>query len=753
MSKFFETLKGAERGEIIRRDESPSILIPPNLAGHRSQFYAGEPSESFVSYWLAILRKHWKLSAIVSASVMLAAVIVILVMDPVYEPAAQVQIDPPGAELFSIDTTAAGSFFNSGEFIETQSKNLQADGIAIDVIRAMHLDQNPEIVPPSGVFRKAIRAVRNVLRGKKQGSAVDDLAPAEQQALLAFQERLTVRHDMGSRLLFVSFATNDPKLSADIANTLVKLFIDKTYREKHSAILLSTEWLSRQLDDIREKTEKSNQALVEFQQRTGIIGVGQDANTFSQQVADLNRQYTAAQADRIQLQSYLDRGPQSLPQFRNHPVSTFLTQRLADVRSQLSQAQVTYGKNHPNVKKLQQQESELQSELNAQQKATLAELRTDYAAARAREELMESQKRETSRSVSDVAQYLALQKEAQTNAELYNSLYSRVKAAGIAAASTASSIRLIDPARVLDVPTRPKPILYLMVAFLGAICAGLGTAFAREQLDKNTVRTPQDIRDWLGANTVSVLPAFKASRSLLSPRSLMLPSGKNGNHLPEKFLLDRPHSAEAEALRSLFTSIMLSRPGRPFQVLQIASAFSGEGKTTVAINLAIALAQHGPTCLVDGDVRGSRIAAAFGLEASCGLIDVLLETVPVKDALIKETNVHNLTVLPAGARPTSLNQISWIEPLREVVRSLRERFEFVIMDSPPVLTCSDARVISTLVDGIVFVGRFGSTKREAVVRSMELLSGVNSAPIIEVVLNAAKFSSSEYLYYDYRVAA
>src|SRR5262249_40019946 len=140
--------------------------------------------------------------------------------------------------------------------------------------------------------------------------------------------------------------------------------------------------------------------------------------------------------------------------------------------------------------------------------------------------------------------------------------------------------------------TRPRPVLYLVLALVVGMCAGVGAAFVREQLDKNTFRTPQDIRNWLGTSTVSVLPAYKAPRSLMSPRSLMLSNGKNGNCLPEKFLLERPQSAEAEALRGLYTSIMLSRPGRPFQVLQIASAFPGEGKTTVAVNLAIALAQR-----------------------------------------------------------------------------------------------------------------------------------------------------------------
>src|SRR5262249_23921135 len=163
-------------------------------------------------------------------------------------------------------------------------------------------------------------------------------------------------------------------------------------------------------------------------------------------------------------------------------------------------------------------------------------------------------KRDTSKNLSDMAEYLALQKEAQTNTELYNSLYSRVKAAGLAAASTASTIRLIDPVRILDVPTRPRPVLYLVLALQIAMCAGVGAAFVREQLDKNTFRTQQDIRNWLGTSTVSVLPAYKAPRSLMSPRSLMLSNGKNGNCLPEKFLLERPQSAEAEALRGLYTS-------------------------------------------------------------------------------------------------------------------------------------------------------------------------------------------------------
>jgi capsular exopolysaccharide synthesis family protein len=419
---------------------------------------------------------------------------------------------------------------------------------------------------------------------------------------------------------------------------------------------------------------------------------------------------------------------------------------------------VIYGQNHPNVKKLERQLQELQSQLNRQEKATVEELQTNYAAAKARENLMSNQKRETAKGLSDMAEFISLKKEADVNAELYNNLYSRAKEAAMAAASRSSSIRLIDPARNLDQPTRPKPLLNLAVGLLISMVGGVAIAFVREQLDKNTLRTPQDIKNCLGTGTVSIVPAFAAAnghrKKFLAGRApLALLGARAADGHPQKFIVERPSSPESEALRSLYTSIMLSRPERPFQVLQIASSFPGEGKTTLAVNLAITLAQHGPTCLVDADVRRGRVASVFGLEPQHGLQAVLSGAVRTSDALLQVPDMSNLQVLPSGPSRATLKQNAWIQPLRDLICELRGGFEFVIIDSPPVLTHADARAISTAADGIVFVGRFGATTQQAIVRSMELLSGVHSAPIIEVVLNAAALSPSEYPYYEYESVA
>jgi succinoglycan biosynthesis transport protein ExoP len=216
------------------------------------------------------------------------------------------------------------------------------------------------------------------------------------------------------------------------------------------------------------------------------------------------------------------------------------------------------------------------------------------------------------------------------------------------------------------------------------------------------------------------------------------------------FLLDSPHSPEAEALRVIYTSVRLSTPGRPPQALLVASCFPGEGKTTVAVNLAIALAQHGTTCIIDGDLRRPGVARAFGISCQQGLGDVLIGSLKLEEVLLPVEAVPNLTILPSGpAAPAHPGELVSSVSMSDLLRLLRKRFEFVLVDSPPILPYADGRALSPLVDGVILVGRAGFTNREALSRSMELLTEVHSAPVLEVVLNGADFVSADYRYYGY----
>lgn len=742
MSKNFELLQQAGvslgTGEALGPIQRPAAPLP-TLGTARA-------AETIEPTWLRaiyIVRKHWRLSALFVGVVMVTVVLVTFFLPPVYEPIARIEVDPPG-ETFSLE---GGNPASDADYLETQAQNLKSDRLAVDVIRRLHLDQNPAIVPPDHNLKTS---------GPPANAIAGMLTPQENAALRFFRPNLTVKRDTASRLISVSFSSSDAREAALITNTIVDTFIDDTYRQRHDEIMRASTWLARQLDDIRTRMEESNRVLVDFQKTIGVVDIEDNKNTFSEQLSQLNQQLTQAQSDRIQLEALLRSvqagSPKALPDVRNSPVVQQLSTQLAELRGQLSQTKAVYGPNHPNVKKLQDQITELQSQLNAQEAQILSSLKTSYSAARAREQLMDSEIKGTSKQLNEMARYNELKKEAQANSDLYNSLYAKVKEAGIAAASKSSNLRVVDEARVLDHPTRPRRSLNIMIGLVMALIGGVGIAFLREQFDKR-IFTPEDVRSWIGTSNIAILPQFFSTSEQLTTGA---ESGRVNTGLAHRklapgvrFLLDRPHSPEAEALRSLYTSIMLSRPGNPPQVVLVVSSFPGEGKTTVSVNLAIAMAQHGKTCLLDADLRRGRVAGAFGASNEIGLTDVLSGKVGLQSALVPVASVPNLTILPAHPGSVNAGQLICSDAVPRVISELREEFQFVVVDCAPILPFADGRSLSTLADGLIFVGRAGMTTRDVIVRSLELLNEVHGAPVLEFVLNDADLNSPQYRNYHY----
>ena len=238
----------------------------------------------------------------------------------------------------------ASSGSNDAEYLETQAQVLQSDGVAIDVIRKLRLDQNPNLVGESKPGEKPTAAAPDATASGLQ------LTAQEKAALGKFSAALKVRRDTSSRLVLVSFSSHDPQLAALVANTIVQTFIEDTFQNRHNAIMKSSEWLSRQLDDIRTKMETSSQALAEFQGSIGVADVDGDKSTYTEHMGELSRQFTQAESERIQLEALLKNiqgNPDSLPEVRNSPVVQQLSQKLAEQRAELSQSLVVYGSQSP----------------------------------------------------------------------------------------------------------------------------------------------------------------------------------------------------------------------------------------------------------------------------------------------------------------------------------------------------------------------------------------------------------------------
>ena len=749
MSKNFELMRQAGKGIGQRKGSRIAVDTDENPI---TQLATGSPvlddNKAFDwTHTMGILQKHWRLSALFAGVVMLTVIGINVFTRPVYEATARVEIDPSG-EKFSLENNAGGAI--DAEYLETQSQVMQGDSLAIAVIRKLRLDQNPALM---GKVDADTLKTANL-----KSSDAQQLTPEESIALGRLKEDLKVKRDTASRLILVSFTSSDPQLAAQVSNTLVQSFIDQSFQNRHDAVLKSSEWLSRQLDDIRKKMEDSTQALTQFQQATGVAELDANKSTFTEHMGELSRQQTQAQSERIQIQALLKNiaNPDSLPEVRNNTVVQQLSEKLAEQKSALSQALVVYGSNHPTAKRLQSEVNELQSQIEGQKKAIVNSLRASYAAAAARESLMAAEMKGTSQELDKMGRYAALKKEVEANVELYNSLYGKIKEAGISAASKSVDIQIVDPARVPDEPIRPRRLVNFAVGLLAALIGGIGLAFICEEFD-NRLHSPEDIRRWIGSANVSIIPVISETES--QPRRVgwssrivgMLPAPAQDN-LTNMFFLERPNSPEGEAVQALYASIMLSWPNNPPQTLLVVSAFPGEGKTTVALNLSYALAQRANTCLVDADLRKGRVSSAFNLPAGQGLGDVLMGNETLESSLLEVPGLSNLSILPAGRSRGNSGQLICSEKMEQTIAGLRERFGFVIIDSAPILPFVDGRALSTLADAVILVGRSGVTTRQAMRRCVELISEVHGAPILQVVLNAAEMGSADYKYYNYGYA-
>ena len=714
----------------------PAAAKSAKLYRHGTSPYRRSPNELERPAWtrlLFILQKHWRLSALFAGGVFFGVVLATLLTRPLYEPTVTVEIDPPGTQTFSLERSQ-GEGLDYAQYLETQAKKLESDELALDVIRKLGLDHDPDFADMS---RRNARQTEEV-----HTEAAVQLNSREDAALKTFRTRLKVQRDTGSRLVTVRFASHDAHMAAQVANTLVNEFVHNNFAFRHEAIMETTAWLSRQLDDIRGKMDQANRALLAFQNETGIADLDTNRSTVAEQMAELNRQYALAESDRIQFEALLAKArnasPESLPQAGDNPVVQQLTQKLAETRGELSQAQVEYGKNHPVLKKLQSEVDQLQTELSLQKGHILDRLETSYAAAQSRERLLEQQRKLTAKQLNEVAQYNALKKEAQSETELYNSLYARVKEAGIAAASDSYNVRIIDHAQVLRSPSQPRIMLNVCFGLLAAIFGGVIIACGREALD-NRIHTPEDIRDLTGIASVTVLPLVPEDDSIRPalPAAFgpTLKSARNTGQCVPTFLLERPNSAAAEALRGLYTAVMHSWEGGFPQVLLVTSALTGEGRTTIASNLAIALARRGPTCLVDGDLRRTGVSRTFGLQGHKGFADLLSGSAALDQVITELPDVLNLSIVPSGSPDKNPGELIADESSSRVVTALRERFHFVVFDSPPILPYADGRMLSTLADGLIVVVRYCTTTRPAIARSLEVLSEIHAAPVLEVVLN------------------
>lgn len=591
--------------------------------------------------------------------------------------------------------------------------------------------------------------------------------------------------------------STDPNIAAAFANTLASEYIDQNIEARWQMSQKTGEWLGRQLDDMRIKLERSEDALQSYARQNGLLFTAEKQNVSAEKLQQLQAELSKAEADRVGVQSRYETTrtatPETLPDVVNDNNLRELQMKLTDLRREDAELATTFKPDYSKAKKVRAEIATLESALARAQKAIIDRINNEYQEAARREKLLATSYAVQSRIVTQDAeksvQYNMLKREADSNRQMYDAMLQRVKESTIASAMKASNVRVIDSAKAPENPYKPKLPLNASLGLLSGLVIGFGFVFVRERGDR-TIQEPGDASFFLGLPELGVVPSASVDRQLsvrlhiralaapgernarqrprspASPLGLLSPANPNGARetgpdvSPSQKLSknriqlttwQREHSLVSEGFRSVLTSIMfVGHNGSRPRVLVITSAGPMEGKTTAACNLAIALAKiNQRVLLIDGDLRKPSLHEIFELDNSTGLADMLKQREldeASTDGLICETPIQNLKVLTSGRQVGVGSDLFFSTFMPGLIARYKKQYDMVIIDTPPMLQMSDARLLGRMSDAVVLVVRAGRTSRDGAAAARQRFDE-DRTRVLGVVLNDWNPKSSPNGYY------
>jgi polysaccharide biosynthesis transport protein len=712
---------------------------------------------------LAILRRRRRAIFWVATSMTTVAVLIGLQVAKTYTATAQVMLEPRESRIVTAEKVAPGLPAEDSAIIETHIRLIQSRATLARAVDDLNLASDPRLVSSRTTRDRFVGGPVASLAGwlpdwmadqlpgrwaMAAGIATDatpglDPDTLRERAIDALQGNLKVAQSGRSYVLAISYAATRPQEAARIANGIADAYIDVQLDEKLSATRRASAWLGEQVERLRWRVFGSELAIEEFRAAHGLVdtdGAGQD----SHQLAVISNSLIDARAERSAKEARLEslramRGTghalESSPEVLSSPLILNLREREMDLLREEAQLSREYGEHHPRILELRAEQQRLADRIDHEIGNVIANLENDVALARSRERAHAEHLREA-RGQSAVTgqaavQLRELEREVTASRSLYETLLIRLKETEQQQEIVQADARLISPAQIPDVPSSPSPKLFAMVGFTASLVVGSILALILEQLD-NTLRTGRQVEELLGLPSLGLVPKAdaEAGARLLG------------------HMIDKPQSAYAEAVHDLHTQVCLVDVDRPPSAILLTSALPGEGKTSLAASLAVFAVQIGHrTLLVDLDLRRPAVAREFGAKPETDILAVLAGTVCFEDAIVQDPDT-GVDLLAAGADHANPITLLTSKRLMAVLHQARERYDFVIIDTPPVLGLPDVKALSAAADAIVFVVQWDRTKRDAAAAALKQLADM-AGKVCGVVLNQVDMKKhASYAYED-----
>lgn len=717
------------------------------------------------------------------------AVLAVVLAQRKYTSTATIEINKDaGNGLGMVDLSGVASGLGGDNQINmdllTEQAVIMSDNTALNVIEQLKLyQQAPYAIPPSkGGKPTALELERGLPLSK---------APLERERVLGiFRASLRVTLIKGTRLIDVSYTDTDPARATDIANAVVEAYMNEYTQARYQASSRASAWLAGQLADLKDRVSTSQAKVDEFQRESGLTGLvlmpGNGKTDSSPEVApsadnvplqrllELNRTLTQTEISRIAKEAIyrmaqtqdpdvvLGIGTSSLstdagatspvaPGSQDLTLLQQLRQQQALLKVQIASASSKYGAKNPAMVQLHDQYGALETQIKAELERIRTRAKNDLDLAVLAEDGLRKQIADQEQEVNKVTakadQLILLQEEALSSREIYQDLYTKLEEASVTAGIRASNITLVNPARTPSHPSSPKRNALIALGGMAGLVLGLIAAFLWDYFD-DSVAGPEQIEQITPVPVLAVIPDFAGARAR---------GGKYGRAAGEdesekesnSWLIRAPRSHIAESYRTLRTALMMCRAERQPKTILVMSGSPAEGKSTTCLNTAAAFAIQGSKVLyVDADLRRAQAHLLFGGSNESGLSNCLTGGMGYEQALQQYSGIDSLYLLPAGPHPPNPSELIGSRRFSDLLDELKKNFDYVFIDSPPVLFVTDAQVLSTQVDGFVMIVRAGKTTKRGLQRSLQLMQTAGADPL-GIVVNALDATMASYAGYGY----
>lgn len=735
------------RAPAVQPDSAAAVPLPP----------VGSGQQVHLLDRLTSLFKHRRIAGTAFILVITVMMVQSYSTIPMYRTSAQIEIqDERSTSVGAIGVNDPTYWQESAPYYETQFQIIRSRELGRRAVERLQLQNHPDFngsAPqprdPVTLLRQARASasswVRSLLARPSQAATppqpVQDVTAQKSALIGAFLGGVGVQQVPKTRLVDIVYTHTNPEFAAIAANVLAEEYTQQNLDQKLQNTGRTLTWINEELEKATAAVKASDEAMAQYRETNNALSLDNQQNTVGQQLAALNTAAISAKNDRVMKENRYAQvktadaesdAADSFPLIGQSTAVVTAKGQLSGLRSQHETLSQKYGPQMPQMLDIRQKIETAERVLVAERRKVIESARNDYESARLTEQSFQSNLAGAKNASMDLdkksGDYRILERQLESNRKAYQTLLDEQKNLSVVANSRANNVRLMDRAEPRRTPISPNPRRDWMTAIFAGLAIALGLAFGIEYFD-DTIKTPEDVTKRLRLPLLGLVPALRGDRVPVLTETV-------------------PHDF-GEAFRSLRTSLVFTSGGESTRVIAVTSSQPLEGKTTTACNLAMALSLGGSrVLLIDGDMRRPGLHKTMGLENSQGLSHLLVGQARVRE-VIQRTSEANLFVITAGRTPPNPSELLASERMSHFIANLAHGpFDWVVIDTPPVLAVTDAVIIAQKVAGVVFVIGSEMTRRVHAERALETLQS-GRVRSIGVVLNRVDFDRNKYYYSRY----